>query len=56
MSSGKITTEVISEVLVLNDRAKTELQSVDHWAFNIFTLRDATQGGEMTALVSHIFA
>ena len=56
MAQKKISLEVVAKALQLSDEAKSLLKNCANWSFNIFQLRDHTDGNELVTLCMHIFA
>lgn len=56
MSGRVITTEMMAKLLALNERAKLELDRIESYSFNIFTMKRDADKCELTAIVSHILA
>ena len=48
--------KIVTKLLNLNTEAAEELTKIDTYDFNIFTLRDATNGNEMLTVLTHLMA
>lgn len=51
-----LTLKIVTEMLSLNDASKEELMKIDQLDFNIFKLRELTDGKELTATLCFILA
>ena len=56
LSGRVITHEMMAKLLALNDRARLELDRIESYSFNVFTLVRDAEKQQLTAIVSHILA
>ena len=56
MLATNITTDVMQEILELNQDAVNMLSKIESYNFNIFQLKESTKNNPLVTVVSHIMA